>query len=117
MLQPKCPICGRPMETVRYRCSDCDGTWEGPFAPPPLARLSLEEQIFVTAFVRVHGNIKRMEELFGISYPTVKNRLNALSEKLDAALQAPEQPDTVLARLEAGEITVEQALNLLGGGT
>ncbi|MFO8008783.1 MAG: DUF2089 domain-containing protein [Candidatus Brocadiia bacterium] len=115
MPQPKCPICGQPMETVRYRCRDCDTTLEGEFRLPPLARLSLEEQAFVTAFVRVHGNIKRMEELFGISYPTVKNRLNALSEKLDAAFQAPEQPGAVLARLDAGEITVEQALNLLGG--
>jgi hypothetical protein len=61
----------------------------------------------------VHGNIKRMEELFGISYPTVKNRLNALTAKLDAAYEVPEEPGTVLDRLARGEISVEEALERL----
>lgn len=110
--QPCCPLCGRPMLVARYRCADCDATLEGSFTPPPLARLSPEDQAFVTAFVRVHGNIKRMEALFGVSYPTVKNRLNAIAGRLDAPLLV-EEPARVLQRLERGEITVEQALELL----
>lgn len=55
---------------------------EGTFALPPLAKLIVEDQLFVTAFVRSHGSIKEMEALFGISYPTVKNRLNAISAQL-----------------------------------
>jgi hypothetical protein len=101
------------MEIVRYRCPDCEAVLEGRFALPPLARLAAEEQAFVTAFVRVHGNIKRMEALFGISYPTVKNRLNAITRKLDAPLLVPDEPAQVLERLARGELTVEQALQML----
>ena len=56
---------------------------EGEFDLPPLSSLTAEEQVFVAAFVKCHGSIKQMEKLFGISYPTVKNRLNALGNKLD----------------------------------
>ena len=49
---------------------------EGQFELPPLSRLAFEDQIFIITFIRSHGSIKDMEELFGISYPTVKNRLN-----------------------------------------
>ncbi len=101
------------MKVARYRCEACDLTIEGTFELTALARLSLEEQAFVTAFVRVHGNIKRMEGLFGISYPTVKNRLNALTEKLDAQFRAPEDPTRVLEQLARGEISVEDALKQL----
>jgi hypothetical protein len=111
--QPDCPVCGRTMEIVRYRCPGCEATLEGSFGLPPLARLTAEEQAFVTAFVRVHGNIKRMEALFGISYPTVKNRLNAVAGRLDAPMLVAE-PAQVLERLARGEITAEQALELLG---
>ena len=108
-----CARCGRPMDIVRYRCEDCDLTVEGRFSLAPLARLTIEEQAFVTAFVREHGNIKKMERLFGVSYPTVKNRLNAITRKLDAALRGPEEPAEVLERLAQGEITTEQALEML----
>jgi len=67
------------MDIVRLRCAECEVTVEGVFELTPLAKLSLADQAFVTAFMRVHGNIKKMEALFGISYPTVKNRLNAIA--------------------------------------
>jgi hypothetical protein len=101
------------MQTVRYRCGDCQTAVEGRFEPPPLAQLTVEQQAFVTAFIRVHGNISKMEELLGVSYPTVKNRLNAIAERLDTAFQAPEEPAAVLERLDRGEITVEEALEML----
>ena len=101
------------MEIARYRCPDCEAVLQGHFALPPLARLSAEQQAFVTAFVRVHGNIKRMESLFGISYPTVKNRLNTIAQKLDAPMLVPDEPARVLERLARGELTVEQALRML----
>ena len=94
---------------------------EGEFALPPLAQLSAEDQVFVMAFVGAHGSLKDMERLFGISYPTVKNRLEKLAGKLkmvevgpptEPAPEKPEQAD-VLARLERGEITAEEALRRL----
>ena len=59
---------------------------------PPLARLTAEDQIFVAAFVRCHGSIKQMEKFFGVSYPTIKNRLNRIGALLPFAEIDP-QPD------------------------
>lgn len=112
-LQSNCVKCGKQMDVTRLRCETCDVAVEGVFELTPLAKLSLEEQAFVTAFVRVHGSIKKMESLFGISYPTVKNRLNTIAGKLDASIQAPDETSEVLDRLARGEIDVDQALELL----
>lgn len=79
----------------------------------PFQQLTPEEQAFVIAFVREHGSIKRMEALFGISYPTVKNRLNQIARKLDATFQAPDERSSVLDQLARGEIDVQQALERL----
>lgn len=105
-----CPECRAPMKIRRLVCPQGHVAMEGEFEVPTLARLSLEEQLFVTAFVRCHGSIKRMEELFEISYPTVKNRLNAIVGKLDRSFDAPASNLQVLERLEKGEMTVEEAL-------
>lgn len=108
-----CAECQAPMRIRRLVCPQGHVAMEGEFEVQALARLSLEEQLFVTAFVRCHGSIKRMEELFEISYPTVKNRLNALAGKLDRALDAPATNLQVLERLEQGELTVKDALDAL----
>lgn len=86
----------------------------GDFELPPLARLTYEDQVFVSEFVRSHGSIKDMEKAFGISYPTVKNRLNRISAQLSlvevAVQQPPAEPaDDVLAMLERGEISADEA--------
>jgi hypothetical protein len=94
-------------------CATCGMSMEGEFEVSPLAELSLEDQTFVIAFVRSHGSIKKMESLFGISYPTVKNRLNSISAALDKSFQAPSPNLYVLEQLARGEITVEEALENL----
>ena len=89
---------------------------EGDFELPPLAQLTIEDQIFVTAFVRCQGSIKDMEELFGISYPTVKSRLNRIAEKLEfVEINPPASNNEVLNQLGKGEISVEDAIKKLGG--
>jgi len=96
-------------------CPDCNVKLETDFEVSALARLSLQDQVFVMAFVRHHGSIKRMEHLFGISYPTVKNRLNALAATLDKSFDAPSPNEHVLDQLAEGEISVDEALERLGG--
>ncbi len=87
---------------------------EGSFELPPLARLSAEDQVFVAAFVRCHGSIKQMQQWFGVSYPTVKNRLNRIGGQLGfVEVKVAESPGDVLAQLERGEISVQQALERL----
>ena len=106
----------------RVSLPDSDIALEGQFEPPVLARLSAEDQVFVMAFVQAHGSIKEMERIFGISYPTVKNRLNAIAEQLPLVETVQTSADTprsnpqsaaVLDSLESGEIDVEEALRRL----
>ena len=106
----RCGECDRPLSVVRMACDRCDVRLEGEFEIPALARLSLEDQAFVMAFVRHHGSIKKMEGELGVSYPTVKNRLNGIAEQLDASFNAPTPNELILDELARGEITVDEAL-------
>ncbi len=109
----RCGQCNRPMAVTRMNCARCDVRLEGDFEVPALATLSVEDQAFVIAFVRHHGSIKKMEGLFDVSYPTVKNRLNAIAAQLDEAFNAPTPNELVLDQLARGEITVDEALERL----
>jgi hypothetical protein len=104
-----------PFHIERVRLIDQDVAIEGRFDLPPLARLSAEDQTFVAAFVRCHGSIKQMEKFFGVSYPTIKNRLNRIGGLLPFAEiepAEPEQPSTneLLSHLERGEASVKDVL-------
>ena len=106
---------GQDFTIERVRTVDDGIAIEGDFAPPPLARLDADDQAFVAAFVHCHGSIKQMERWFGVSYPTIKGRLNRVADRLDFAEvmegKAPAAgPADVLDRLEMGEISAEEAL-------
>jgi len=96
-------------------CPSCKLAIEGEFEVSALGKLSEEDQAFVIAFVRHHGSLKKMESLFGISYPTVKNRLNAISAALDRNFEGPSPNLYVLEQLSRGELSVEEALERLTG--
>ena len=109
---------GQPVVVERVRLPDSGIAVEGEFALPTLAQLSPDDQVFVMAFINTHGSIKDMERYFGISYPTVKNRLEKLAVQLkmvesDTARPA-EQNEDVLALLEKGEISADEAVRRLG---
>jgi hypothetical protein len=112
---------GQPFTVERVRLSGNGVAIEGQFEPPQLAQLGVDDQVFVAAFVRAHGSIKEMERIFGVSYPTIKARLNRIAERLDFAEHldvadtgpAPAGAD-VIDRLQRGEITVQEALAELG---
>jgi hypothetical protein len=105
---------GKPLTVERVRLVDSDIAIEGSFTLPPLANLSAEDQVFVMAFVRCHGSIKEMEEMFGISYPTVKNRINRIARQLEFVEIVRVSPEAeVLGELERGEISAEEAIRKL----
>src|SRR5690349_24436923 len=105
---------GAPLVVERVRLSDRGIAVEGAFELPQLARLPLEDQIFIVAFVRSHGSIKEMEQVFGVSYPTVKARLNRISQSLTFVDHNPTPSRSeVLERLKRGEITAAQAIQEL----
>jgi hypothetical protein len=102
---------GREFVVERVRLVDAEVAIEGAFALPRLAQLTIEDQVFVAAFVRSHGSIKEMEQVFGVSYPTIKARLNRIAGQLEFVdvMPAPEHSE-VLDRLARGEITAAQAI-------
>jgi hypothetical protein len=105
---------GQPILIERVRIPDKDIIVEGRFELPQLARLSQEDQVFITAFVRSHGSIKEMEQIFGVSYPTIKSRLNRISSSLEfvETNPAPSRAE-VLDRLKRGEISAQDAIQEL----
>jgi hypothetical protein len=111
---------GRDIVVERVRLADSGIALEGAFVLPELARLSFDDQVFVAAFIRSHGSIKEMEQVFGVSYPTIKARLNRLGGQLsfvetNAAPSPVEGRADVLDRLQRGEITADVAIATLEG--
>lgn len=105
----------RPFLVTGVRLEGSDISVAGEFELPPLARLRYEDQVFVSEFVRCHGSIKDMEKAFGISYPTVKNRLNRIIGQLHMVqVEQVSERDEVFELLERGEISVEEAAERLG---
>jgi hypothetical protein len=105
---------GKPMVVERVRLPEKDIVIEGSFELPDLARLSADDQIFVTAFVRAHGSIKEMEQVFGVSYPTVKSRLNRIASALQFVETNPTPSRAeIMERLKRGDITAEEAIREL----
>jgi hypothetical protein len=107
---------GQPLVVERVRIAGKDVAIEGSFELPQLARLTAEDQVFVTAFVRSHGSIKEMEQIFGVSYPTIKSRLTRIANGLEFVETNPAPSrNEVLDRLQRGEITAEDAIRELEG--
>src|SRR6476620_2418268 len=107
---------GARLVVERVRVPNTGVAIEGAFDLPPLAQLALEDQVFVAAFVKSHGSIKEMEQVFGVSYPTVKARLNRIAAMLEMVETDPQPSRSeVLERLKAGEITADQAVAELEG--
>ncbi len=112
---------GQTLVVERVRMATTGVAIEGAFTLPRLAELSHEDQVFVAAFVGAHGSIKEMEQVFGVSYPTIKARLTRLAAALDpierdeTAPAPPRSRSEVLDRLGAGEIDADEAIRLLKG--
>jgi hypothetical protein len=105
---------GSRLVVERVRLPEKNLAVEGEFFLPELARLSLEDQIFIVAFVRSHGSIKEMEQTFGVSYPTIKSRLNRIAGQLEFVETDPAPSRTeILGRLKNGEIGAEEAIRAL----
>lgn len=102
----------------KFQCEACDTTVEGRFNPSRFDRLTPEQQTFIEVFLVARGNIKEVERVLGISYPTVRNRLDSLLESMGHRIEkqpSHDQRSQILTALDQGEITVDEALNQLRG--
>lgn len=79
----QCPACDLPLRVGRLFCEQCDTEVGGNFELPLLARLTEKEQLFVIDFIKSSGSLKDMAKNMGVSYPTVRNILDDLIDKLN----------------------------------
>ena len=115
-----CPVCGQTMQVTSLSCSHCGTTLSGSFAPCRFCTLDEKNLQFVEVFLRCRGSIKEVEKALGVSYPTVKNMLDAAL----AALRLDDRPEPqearkkeerseILSRLSGGDMSVDAALEAL----
>ena len=150
-LLTKCPVCGGDLMVTGLHCPACETTIKGEFDPGairgrlqeafspeqlkpllPFSRLTAEQLQFVLTFVRCEGRFNRMEDEMGLSYPTLRNRLNEIIHAMGyepsrdetvrpEAVSAPASPgpaerQSILDMLSRGEINLEEAKRRLRGG-
>ncbi len=114
-----CPVCTGELAVTRLRCTSCGTTIEGEFSVGRFARLDRDQRAVLESFLRSRGNLREMERELGISYPTVRGRVEALVRALGFGPGSAEQePDggavgtsreAILERLARHEITAEEA--------
>ncbi len=118
----RCPVCKDELVITRLHCESCNTTIEGDFYGGPFANLSRAHMEFIEVFVRVEGKLSRMEGELGLSYPTIRNRLHEVIRAMGYEPGKDESPDlneekrrSILAELDAGRISAEDAMRALNG--
>jgi hypothetical protein len=114
----KCPICSAQLKVVRLECDGCGTRLEGSFSLGRFHALSPDQLEFLETFIRARGNFKDIERELGISYPTVRSRLDAMIRALGFPSQAEpdresERRKEILRELAEGRIAADDAANLL----
>lgn len=115
-----CPVCGEGLEVVALQCPACETRIEGRFRMSRLARLNAEQLAFVELFLRSEGKFTQLERMTGLSYPTLRKRLQEILRAMgfEAEAEAPPGPQERAQNLEAlaeGRISYEEALRRLRG--
>ncbi|MDP4152667.1 MAG: DUF2089 domain-containing protein [Bacillota bacterium] len=111
-----CPVCGGEYEITRLTCKKCNSELTGKFEGCEFCDLSPNEKQFLLTFIKCRGNIKEVEKELNISYPTVRNRLDAIISRLGLEGIKPDtsqERKEVLEKLEKGEITADEAAELI----
>jgi hypothetical protein len=123
-----CPICSGELAVTRLHCASCGTTLEGDFSVGRFGRLSREQLTLLESFLRSRGNLREMERELGISYPTVRSRVEALVRSLGfgprpdddtadepaaAPAAAPRTRDDILAALARHEMSAEDAASAI----
>lgn len=111
----ECPVTGAPLEVTKLECPTSGVVIEGRFEPNEFALLPREQLDFLRLFVKVRGNLKEVERVLGLSYPTIRSRFEGLLKALgyEAEPSLDDERTDVIDRLERGEISAEEATKRL----
>lgn len=110
----RCPLCAGTLRISKLTCEECGLGLEAEFATPRLARLDLDEQRFLELFVLTSGSLKQTAELLGVSYPTVRNRLDKLIERLKEQQARDEKhKKEILKDVEAERISPKEGMRMI----
>jgi hypothetical protein len=123
----RCPACGGPVVITECRCSQCQLQMRGEFSPGQFSLLSEDQLTFIRVFLRARGNLTELERVLGISYPTIRNKLDEINSAFDALekpaaasmkesqLLNPEEKlrQEILQKTAGGQLTAEEALRQL----
>ena len=116
-----CPVCEERLTATRLSCRNCDTTIEGHFELGRLGHLNQEQLSFVETFIRCEGKLSRMEKELGLSYPTLRSRLNEVIRAMgfevgpESAKLSDEERHQILDDLASGKLSSEEAMEMLGG--
>ena len=108
-----CPICRHRLSIRKYYCEKCDVEFTGEFETNVFEALSAEQIEFARLFLIVQGNIKEMEKLLNISYPTVKNRLAEIIRLIKGTEPATTDFSDIMNDLDEGFISVNEAISMI----
>jgi hypothetical protein len=116
----KCPSCGAELTVTRLHCRTCDLTVEGHFELGRFQRLNADQLRFLEAFVGCDGRLNKVQEELGLSYPTVRSRLNDVVRAMgypvpEEPAPSAEQRKAILDDLSHGRLTSDEAVRLLQG--
>ena len=114
----KCPVCSSRLKVTSLKCDECNTVIENQFELSKFDYLNSEQLYFIEVFLKSRGNIKDVEKELGISYPTVRAKLDEVITALGYTVlkQKPSvDKKDVIDMLEKGEITADEALNMLNG--
>jgi hypothetical protein len=84
-----CPSCAQPLTVRRFGCDSCATIVEGSFSLPLLARLTAEDQALVVRLIKASGSLKEVASQYGVSYPTIRNRLDELIDEVERLEHEP----------------------------
>lgn len=111
----RCPVCNEKLVVERLKCKKCGTVVENEFQLSKLSYLGKEQLKFIEVFLQCRGNIKDVEKELGISYPTVRAKLDEVILAMGFNLEKKSSVNSteVIDKLEKGEISAEEAVNLL----
>jgi len=110
----KCPFCGKALKVEKLRCTGCSMAIEGDFPTSRLAQLSVAQQRFIELFVLASGSLKQMAEELGVSYPTIRTRLDRIIECIQERIADDgKRKEQIIEAVGRGEVSAEVAAELI----